>query len=245
MAKTKNRARIIIGNWKMNPRSLKEADKLSKTIAKSVSGIKKTEVVICPPFLYLEKLKKNSRKVLLGAQDSFWGDVGAFTGQVSGEMLYDIGVRYAIVGHSERRLLGEDDKLLNRKVQQAIARSFEPILCVGYGSAKNSSLATVKKIIKKQLQVDLKGVNVKKHKITIAYEPLWVIGTGKPASPGHCAEVKEFIADIAPNTRIIYGGSLDGKNAKDYAVAGLEGGLVGGASLKADEFLGVVKAFSS
>ena len=231
----------------MNPSTIEEARNIAARIEQGVStsGCKEAETVICPPFIFIPVLRHILHFAKLGAQDMSAEERGAYSGQISARQLQEFAAQYVIVGHSERRLLGEDDKLLNRKVQQAIARSFEPILCVGYGSAKNSSLATVKKIIKKQLQVDLKGVNVKKHKITIAYEPLWVIGTGKPASPGHCAEVKEFIADIAPNTRIIYGGSLDGKNAKDYAVAGLEGGLVGGASLKADEFLGVVKAFSS
>ena len=239
--------KLVVANWKMNPDTIDQAREIASRIEQggSTSGCKEAETVIYPPFIFIPVLRHILHFAKLGAQDMSAEERGAYSGQISARQLQEFAAQYVIVGHSERRLLGEDDKLLNRKVQQAIARSFEPILCVGYGSAKNSSLATVKKIIKKQLQVDLKGVNVKKHKITIAYEPLWVIGTGKPASPGHCAEVKEFIADIAPNTRIIYGGSLDGKNAKDYAVAGLEGGLVGGASLKADEFLGVVKAFSS
>src|SRR5688572_23549573 len=113
--------KIIIGNWKMNPASLKEAEKLFTDVAKSLPTIKKTEVIICPPFLYLERLKKLGRKIALGAQDAFWGDVGAFTGEVSADMLSNLGVKYVILGHSERRALGETDEDVNKKLKAALS----------------------------------------------------------------------------------------------------------------------------
>src|SRR3989344_3705286 len=109
----KKKDKIIIGNWKMNPLTIKEAEKSFEDIKKSVSYVRKTTIVICPPLLYLEKLKKISRKINLGAQDAFWGDVGAFTGEVSAEMLYNAGIKYVILGHSERRTLGETNELVN------------------------------------------------------------------------------------------------------------------------------------
>ena len=115
--------KIVIGNWKMNPLSLQEAEKLFNNIAKSISNIKKTEVVICPPFLYLEKLKKISRKIYLGAQDTFERDEGPFTGEISAPMLYNIGVRYVILGHSERRMMGENNSEINKEKEQEKRRN--------------------------------------------------------------------------------------------------------------------------
>src|SRR3989344_1246047 len=121
---------IIIGNWKMNPIGLKEAEKLFSGVAKSLSSVKKTSVVICPPFLYLEKLKKLSRKISLGAQNSSFEDVGAFTGEISADMLYNIGARYVILGHSERRALGETNIFINQKIKASLGAGLVPILCV-------------------------------------------------------------------------------------------------------------------
>jgi len=123
--------KIIIGNWKMNPRTLKEAEKLFAGIAGAVRRVKKTEIVVCPPYLYLERLKKFSRKIVLGAQDSFWEDLGAYTGEISPDMLYNLGVRYVILGHSERRELGEIDGFVNKKIKSALGAGLVPILCVG------------------------------------------------------------------------------------------------------------------
>src|SRR3989344_4363287 len=123
--------KIIIGNWKMNPRTLKEAEKLFAGIAGAVRRIKKTEGVICPPYLFLAHLKNLSRKIVLGAEDALWEDAGAFTGEVSGEMLYNLGVRYVILGHSDRRELGETDGFVNKKIKSALKAGLVPILCVG------------------------------------------------------------------------------------------------------------------
>lgn len=239
--------KLIVANWKMNPDTVEEAREIASRIEQGVLGQERrnVETVICPPFVFIPVLRHVLHFAKLGSQDISAEARGAYTGQISARQLQEFGVKFAIVGHSERRLLGEDDKQINRKIKNALACSVEPILCVGYGSNKKSSIATVKKIIKKQLQADLKDIDLRKSKVTITYEPLWVIGTGKPASLAHCAEIKEFISEIVPGKRVIYGGSLDGQNAGAYAKAGLEGGLVGGASLKADEFLNIIKAFSN
>ena len=123
--------KIIIANWKMNPQSLKEAERLFNGIVKSVYGIRKTQIIICPPFLYLEKLEKLSKKIFLGAQNIFWKKDGAYTGEISGDMLYNIGVRYIIVGHSERRAMGENNQDINKKIKASITAGLRPILCVG------------------------------------------------------------------------------------------------------------------
>ncbi|MEI8270278.1 MAG: triose-phosphate isomerase, partial [bacterium] len=123
--------KIIIANWKMNPLSGKEAEKLFTNIANNISSIKKTEIVICPPFLFLDKVKKISKKINLGAQDAFFGSTGPFTGQISGEMLSNFSVKYVIVGHSERRELGENNALINKKIKSALSFGLTPVLCVG------------------------------------------------------------------------------------------------------------------
>src|SRR3989344_5029239 len=124
--------KIIIGNWKMHPLTLQEAERLFSLVAKGISRIKKTEVVLCPPFIYLEKLKKiRTSKINLGAQDAFFAEVGAFTGEVSGAMLYNLGVQYVILGHSERRALGETNALVNKKIKASLSAGLIPIVCVG------------------------------------------------------------------------------------------------------------------
>ena len=149
--------KIIIGNWKMNPRTLKEAEKLFAGIAGAVRRIKKTEVVICPPYLFLANLKNLSRKIVLGAQDAFWEEVGAFTGEVSGEMLYNLGVRYVILGHSERRELGETDGFVNKKMKSVRGAGLVPILCVG--EKERDANHEYFGAVKSQVERCLKGVS--------------------------------------------------------------------------------------
>jgi len=182
--------KIIIGNWKMNPLILKEAERLFNNIAKNVSAVKKTEIVVCPPFLYLEKLKKLSKKIILGAQDASWGDVGAFTGEVSAPMLYEIGARYVILGHSERRAMGESNGEINKKTKAALAGGLRPILCVGE-SARDENHGYFS-LVKNQIEECLDGVSKNSiAKIVIAYEPVWAISTTvyrKDATPEDCRE---------------------------------------------------------
>lgn len=243
---------IIIGNWKMNPLTLKEAEKLFNYEAKGISGIKKTEVVICPPILYLGKLKKISRKISLGAQDVFWGDVGAYTGEVSAPMLYDIGVRYVILGHSERRAMGESSNDINKKIKASLVAGLRPILCVGE-SVRDENHGYFN-LVKMQLEECLAGVSKNSiSKIIIAYEPIWAISSTpmrKDATPLDCREMAIFIRKVlsdkfgreAIRMRIIYGGSVSGKDASDFLKDGdVDGLLPGRASLDAKKFVEIVK----
>ncbi|TSC78054.1 MAG: triosephosphate isomerase (TIM) [Parcubacteria group bacterium Gr01-1014_24] len=248
--------KIIIGNWKMNPISLKDAEKLFSDVAKYISGIKKTarktEVVICPPFIYLEKLKKFSRKISLGAQDAFWGEVGAFTGEVSGEMLYNIGTRYVILGHSERRALGESNNEVNKKIRASLSAGLRPIVCVGENVRdENHSYFN---LVKVQLGECLNGISKNSiSKIIIAYEPIWAISSTlnrRDATPADSLEMAIFIRKIlsdkfgleASKVRVIYGGSANEKDAEDFLEnGGVDGLLPGRASLDAKKFVEIIK----
>lgn len=236
----------------MNPLTLKEAEKLFSSAVKGISKVKKTEVVICPPFLYLQRLKKLSKKISLGAQDAFWGDIGAFTGEVSGEMLYNIGVKYVVLGHSERRALGEGNDGINKKIKSALVAGLAPILCVGEDVRdENHSYFN---LVKTQLEECL--LNVSKNsisKIIIAYEPIWAISSTpnrKDAVPADSLEMIIFIRKIlsdkfgkdAIQTRIIYGGSVDEKDAYEFLQnGGVDGLLVGRASLDFKKFTEIIK----
>jgi len=244
--------KIIIGNWKMNPRSLKEAEKLFGAIVKNISSIKKTEIVICPPFLYLEKLKKISKKIILGAQDAFPGEVGAFTGEISAEMLYNIGARYVILGHSEKRALGETNEMVNKKIKASFFAGLRPILCVGE-RARDLSHGYFN-FVKIQLEECLAGISKNSiSKIIIAYEPIWAISSTpdrKDAIPADSLEMAIFIRKIlsdkfgsdAGRVRIIYGGSVNEKDAEDFLQnGGVDGLLPGKASLDAKKFVEIIK----
>jgi triosephosphate isomerase len=244
--------KIIVGNWKMNPPSLKEAEKLFGSISKSISGIKKTEIVICPPFLYLEKLKKFARKISLGAQDTFWGDVGAFTGEVSADMLYNIGVKYVIVGHSERRAIGEDNSDVNKKIKASLSAGLRPILCVGEKVRDENH--EYFNVVKTQLLECLIGISKNSiSKVIVAYEPIWAISSTpdrKDATPEDSKEMVIFIRKIlsdkfgaeSSQIRIIYGGSVNEKDAEDFLKnGGVDGLLPGRASLDPKKFSQIIK----
>ena len=249
--------KIIIGNWKMNPLTLKEAEKLFSGVIKGISGIKKTEVVICPPFLYLEKLTKiRTSKIKLGAQDSFYEDVGAFTGEISPVMLENAEIKYVILGHSERRVLGEANALINKKIKASIGAGLTPILCVGE-SVRDESHSYFN-LVKTQLEECLDGV--KKAliaKIIIAYEPVWAISSTvdrKDATPADSLEMSIFIRKIlsdkfgsdAGKTKIIYGGSVNEKDAEDFLKNGAVDGLLPGrASLDAKKFVEIISIAES
>jgi triosephosphate isomerase len=249
--------KIIIGNWKMNPLTLKEAEKLFNDVAKGIFFVKKTaiktEVVICPPFLYLEKLKKiRTSKIKLGAQDAFSGEVGAYTGEVSGEMLYNLGVRYVILGHSERRAMGENNQDVNKKIKGSLVAGLIPILCVGE-SVRDESHSYFN-LVKTQLEECLTGISKNSiSKIIIAYEPIWAISSTinrKDATSADSREMAIFIRKIlfdkfgadASLVRIIYGGSASEKDAEDFLKnGGIDGLLAGRASLNAKKFLEIIK----
>ncbi len=244
--------KIVIGNWKMNPLSLKEAEKLLRSVARSVSKIKRVEIVVCPPFVYLERLKKLSRKISLGAQDSFWGDKGAFTGEVSAEMIANMGVRYVILGHSERRALGETNQNINKKLKSALAASLVPVLCVGENSRDENH--EYFNVVKTQIEECLKGIQKDSvSKIIFAYEPVWAISSTvgrRDATPKDSEEMVIFIRrvlsmfvspDVAGKARIIYGGSVTAKDVGEFlAHGGVDGVLPGRASLDAKQFSEII-----
>ena len=243
--------KIIIGNWKMNPLIQKEAEKLFRAVAKNIPALKKTEVVICPPFIYLAQLKKFSRKISLGSQDAFWGDTGAFTGEISADMLYNLGIRYAILGHSERRSL-EDNVVINKKVKSALSAGLRPILCVGE-SARDADHGYFN-LVKEQLIGCLRGVSKNSvGKVIIAYEPVWAISSTpgrRDALPEDSHEMSIFIRKVlsdqfgrdASGVKIIYGGSANERDAAEFlSRGGVDGLLVGRASLSTEKFSKIIK----
>ena len=218
----------------MNPLTLKEAEKLFSGVAKGMSSIKKTEVVICPPFLYLERLKKiRTSKIKLGAQDSFWGEVGAYTGEVSGEMLYNVGVRYVILGHSERRTIGENNQDINKKIKGALTSSLVPILCVG--ESVRDEEHSYFNLVKTQLEECLIGISKNSiSKVIIAYEPVWAIGASSAMSPRDIHEMaiyikkvlREMYGTLGDGVRILYGGAVGLENAGEIVRDGFVCGLL-------------------
>lgn len=214
----------------------------------------RVDSVVCPPFVYLPEAARQLRgsAVKLGAQDVCAESQGAYTGEVSAAMLHDVGCEYVIVGHSERRsLYGEDDVLVARKFAAALSQGLIPILCLGEQLAERESGAT-RDVVGRQLEavVSLTGIAGFAGAV-IAYEPVWAIGTGRTASPEQAQEVHAFIrqrlaerdAKIADALPILYGGSVKAGNARElFAQPDVDGGLIGGASLKAEEFLSIVDA---
>lgn len=236
----------------MNPISAKEAEQLWSAIAENISKIKKTEIVICPPFLYLEKLRKISKKISLGAQDSFWDEAGAFTGEVSTLMLCNVGVKYVILGHSERRALGESSVDINKKIKAVLQSGMRPILCVGENTRDENH--EYFNLVKVQLEECLAGISKSLiTKIIIAYEPVWAISSTQnrhDATPLDCQEMIIFIRKVLTDKfgvktempRIIYGGFVNERDALGFLQdGGVDGLLSGKASLNAKKFVEIIK----
>ena len=247
------RRKIVAGNWKMHG-SRAENTQLVDSIASGFAGAEGTECIVCPPFVYLREISRQLRdsSVKLGAQDVCAEAQGAFTGEVSAAMLKDVGCAYVLVGHSERRALyGEDDALVARKFAAAQAKGLVPVLCVGEQLAEREAERTCE-VIARQLDAVLAVSKVAAFaKAVIAYEPVWAIGTGRTATPAQAQEVHAFIreriaardAKIAADLPLLYGGSVKAGNAIElFAMPDVDGGLIGGASLKAEEFLAICKA---
>jgi triosephosphate isomerase len=246
------RHKIVAGNWKMHGSRTENAALLEAIVAAVTDD--RVTCVVCPPFVYLQDAGRQLRDspVGLGAQDVCAEAVGAYTGEVSAAMLQDVGCRYTLVGHSERRALyGDTNALVARKFLAALGRELIPILCVGEQLAEREAGRT-EEVIAAQLDavVQLSGIQSLAGAV-IAYEPVWAIGTGRTASPEQAQQVHEFIrqrvarddAKIAAGLRILYGGSVKAGNARGiFAMPDVDGGLIGGASLKADEFLAIVAA---
>jgi triosephosphate isomerase len=244
---------LVAGNWKMYGTRAENAA-LVRGLLDLLQPDARAEVLVCPPFVYLwetGRLLKDS-EVALGAQSVCAETLGAFTGEVSGAMLRDVGCRYVLVGHSERRqLYGESDSLVARKFMAAQAQGLVPVLCVGETLEEREGGRTTE-VVARQLEavLSVSGVGSLASAV-IAYEPVWAIGTGRTASPEQAQEVHAMIrgkvaaldATIASSVRILYGGSVKASNARElFAMADIDGGLVGGASLKAEEFAQICAA---
>ena len=244
--------KIVIANWKMNPETLEDAKRIASRIEHGFLGYdrSKMEAAICPPFVFIPQLRHALHLVKLGAQNLSFEESGPFTGEVSAGQLKHFGVQYVIVGHSERRNQGEDDRLINVKLKIALKHNLHPILCVGYGTSKDTKITDEKKLLTKQLLGALDGVNFERGSLTVAYEPAWTISKGaglaKPITPARAAEMIKFIKAQNENARVIYGASITSKNASQLAAyKEIEGGLVGGASLDPVEFLSIIRAFNN
>jgi len=253
--KLTTRKSFVAGNWKMNT-DVHSSVKLAEGV---VSGCKdvvgNVDVAVCPPFVYLQQVGKalQSSHIALGSQDVYFEQKGAFTGEISSAMLKDVGCAYAICGHSERRhVIGETDELINKKVHAAILGGLLPILCVGELIEERKANKTAE-VVTRQMKKGLAGLSAEKMSaVTIAYEPVWAIGTGLTATPQQAQEVhaliRKLLAEmydrkIAGEIRIQYGGSAKPDNAGELmAQEDVDGLLVGGASLKADDFVAIVKA---
>ena len=233
---------LIIANWKCNPTTLRKAKRIFNLVKKGVKNVKNVEVVICPPFVYLSNFFNGRGKstIKLGGQDSSYEEKGAFTGEISSLMLKDLGCQYVIIGHSERRTLGETDEMINKKIKAAVKVELKPILCIGENLRERKQGKTFK-VLKKQLQPAFKNAKsqiLNTKYLVIAYEPLWAIGTGNHCGILEAKKVNLFIRKIVKNITIIYGGSVNSQNSSDYIKkAGFEGLLVGGASLNSKEFV--------
>lgn len=249
---------LVVGNWKMNPQTLEEAYTPFSRVRKGVSPrAGAVEVALCPPALYLVPLTAVKAKGMSwGAQDAFWKSEGAYTGEISPAMLKAAGCKYVIVGHSERkRYLGETHEVIRQKLIAVLEEGLTPILCVGEEEEEHDRVG---QILRQQLTHILKDIPKKRiKKLVVAYEPVWALSTseeGKQSLPSDALSailfIKKVLIDVlgekyASHVRLLYGGSVEGSNAEGYLEhGGVEGLLVGGASLDAQEFIKIVKSLS-
>jgi triosephosphate isomerase len=237
---------LIVANWKMNPNTQIEGKEIFLAIKDGVKGLK-SEVVVCPPFVYLYASIFGEGVVSMGAQDVFFEDKGAFTGEISVGMLKDLKVEYVIIGHSERRNCpagggGETDEIVNKKIKKSLEVGLKVIFCIGETAEENIS-AKKNEVLQRQIKIGLDGVENLEN-VNIAYEPVWAIGTGNNCGVEEAKTSIDFIRKLVePTTRILYGGSVKRENSSTYIKeAGANGLLVGGASLNAEEFIKIVKS---
>jgi triosephosphate isomerase len=244
---------FMAGNWKMN-KTTGEAIDLVRELKAAISGVKGVEVAVAPPFtaLYAVCKELEGSSIRLAAQNLYWEEKGAFTGEVSPLMLKEVGCHYVIIGHSERRqFFGETDETVNRRIKAALAQGLKVIFCIGE-TLKEREEGKTFSVIERQVEDGLKNLIDKEMKnMVIAYEPVWAIGTGKTATPGQAEEVHRFIRgkieklysrEVSEEIRIQYGGSVTPENIKGLMEqANIDGALVGGASLKAESFSKIVR----
>ncbi len=247
------RLTLIAGNWKMNMTNL-QAVGLAKTLVNEVGEVNKPRILICPPFTALSEVHAEIKgsAIYLGAQNIYPKESGAYTGEISASMLLTTGVSYIILGHSERReYFSETDSMVNEKVRLALSAGLIPIACVGEKLEDRES-GNTEEVVGRQIDGSLDGLTEDEmRKTVVAYEPVWAIGTGKTATPEMAQEVHRFIrkkiadkfGNVAEEITILYGGSMKGDNAAGLVgQPDIDGGLIGGASLKADEFIKIIKA---
>jgi triosephosphate isomerase len=244
---------FIAGNWKMN-KTVGEAVDLVREVKEAISGVKDVEVAVAPPFtaLYAVRRELEGSRIRLAAQNLYWEEKGAFTGEISPLMLKELGCHYVIIGHSERRqYFGETDETVNRRIKAALAQGLKVIFCIGE-TLKEREEGKTFLVIDRQIEGGLKGLGDKELRdIVIAYEPVWAIGTGKTATPEQAEEVHRFIRGkveklysrkVSEEMRIQYGGSVTPENIKGLMnQPNIDGALVGGASLKAESFSKIVR----
>ncbi len=244
---------ILAGNWKLN-KTIKEAIELVTLLKRQITDFQHVDVVVCPPFTALSEVSEIllESEIALGAQDVYWEERGAFTGEVSPSLLKDAGCRYVIIGHSERRqFFHETHETVNKKTKAALKAGLVPIICVGETLAEREAGRTFA-VVEEQLKGGLAGLSDEElRRSVLAYEPVWAIGTGKVATPAQAQEVHAFIraqvakafgAETAAGLRIQYGGSVKSENISDLMrEPDIDGALVGGASLDAAGFAGIVK----
>ena len=248
---------IVAGNWKMNL-TRDEAIRLTERVAMGCFKFtENTQVLLFPPFVYLDAVRSvpDTNHIGFGAQDVYCEPFGAFTGEICVEMLTDLNVSHALIGHSERRhVLGESDELIKRKLRRTIEGGLTGVLCVGETDEQREAGET-NGVNDRQVTSALDGLKKEQaDKLVVAYEPVWAIGTGKTATPNDAQEAHAFIRgrlseifdeDTAEKVRILYGGSVKPDNAEElFSMPDIDGGLVGGASLKAEDFLEIIKASS-
>ncbi len=249
MAQKTNRRPLVVGNWKMNGNRQVNAELLA-SIETRWQGVHQAEVAVCPPFAYLQQAAEVLAKsnIVLGAQNVSEHDEGAYTGEVSATMLADCHCQYVIVGHNERRRLqGETDQQVAEKFIAAQRAKLIPILCVGE-SAQDREAGKALETIGRQLNkvIEVAGREAFRRAV-VAYEPVWAVGTGKVASPEQVEEVHQFIrtqlGELGQSVRVLYGGSVKPNNAEQlFAMADIDGALLGGASLKAEDFIAICQA---
>jgi triosephosphate isomerase len=248
------RKKIIAGNWKMN-KTVSEAQSLAMAVKRELESEAKVDVVLCPPFTAIAAVSQevSGSQIAVGAQNMHAEPSGAFTGEISAEMLREQYCRYVILGHSERRqYFAETDALVNRKTKAALAAGLKPIVCVGE-TLEEREAERIEEVIRTQIQGGLDGVSAADlRNVVIAYEPVWAIGTGKTATPEQAQEVHAFIRSLlvdladqptADAVRIQYGGSMKPANAAELlSKPDIDGGLIGGAALDPTSFIAIVQA---
>ncbi len=248
------RTPLIAGNWKMNTDG-NGASELAGGIASRAGEVPDVELLVCPPAIYLTRVRDSIGKasVALGAQNMYHEASGAFTGEISASMLNDVGAKYVLLGHSERRhVFGESDEDVNKKTHAALASGLVPVVCVGELLEEREAGRTAE-VVSGQIKGSLANISAEQiRSVVIAYEPVWAIGTGKVATPEQAEEVhadlrkqlvERYNAEVAEAVRIVYGGSVKPDNASDLlGQPNIDGALIGGASLNVDDFLAIAAA---